>query len=119
MDEAIAKALEEWGKAQIFKETEWKGASDSAYLVDVLKNRPEVEDELVTLLTHPNQLVVAYSLLTLSLMRSSKLGNLPSELLDRKEKISRHSGSFREKMELGAYAKQVQKIWLKNRSQKN
>jgi hypothetical protein len=78
-------------------------------LVEILTARPDLEEKLLELLNHPHQLVVAYALLTLDRMESSTLKNLPEELLKRKEKVSLITGSFSQKMELGAFARHIQK----------
>jgi hypothetical protein len=70
---------------------------------------PECHDGLVRLLSEGNQLVVAYALLTLQMMGSGVLENLPEELLGRREKVTIHTGSFRNSMDLGGLARQVQK----------
>jgi hypothetical protein len=77
--------------------------------VEALANHPECEDALFELLTNPSQLVVAYSLITLELMRSNKLAELPAELLTNRSKITLSLGSFRNSMDLGGLARQIQK----------
>ena len=53
------------------------------------------------------QLVVAYALLVLKWADDPMLKELPEQLLNRREKITVRSGSFSEKMELGALARML------------
>lgn len=112
----LDKAVKEWEKSQVlFMSPPWNGQPAASHMVEVLINHAEMEKSVVSLLSHKNQLVVAYSLLTLTRMDSAILGSLPADLLDRKEKITQMMGSFADKMELGAFARHVQKEWLKQR----
>ena len=69
----------------------------------------ECEQKLTELVEHENQLVVAYTLLTLELMGSHKLRTLPSSLLERRSKLTLRIGSFSTSMDLGGLARQLQK----------
>ena len=112
-EDLLAKATVEWEQAQfLFIERAWRGKPVASHYVEVLKTRSDLEPELVKLLSHPSQLVAAYSLLTLDLMDSSAVGVLPEVLLKRSEKLTKLMGSFADKMEFGAFARQIQKQWL-------
>jgi hypothetical protein len=109
----LDQAVKEWGQAQVlFESPAWKGKPVARHLVDLLKDRPDLEVDLIALLNHNNQLVVAYSLLTLDKMNSPALGKLPPELFQRGDKITQMMGSFADKLELKAFARHIQKKWL-------
>jgi hypothetical protein len=106
----VDKAVKVWRKAQIVHLTpSWQGQPEARVLVEKLALHPEYESSLVDLLAAPSQLVVAYSLLTLELMGSRRLRELPSELLTNRSNITLSLGSFRNGMDLGSLARQVQK----------
>jgi hypothetical protein len=65
--------------------------------------------QLVKCLFDDEQLVVAYALLVLKRADDPMLKELPEQLLNRREKITVRSGSFSEKMELGAFARMLKK----------
>jgi hypothetical protein len=65
--------------------------------------------KLVGLLSSPNQLVVAYALLTLRKMNSNVRANLTGDLANRKQKITFVAGSFLNSMDLGGLARQYRK----------
>jgi len=112
-DSILEQAVEEWGKAQVLVDSPaWNGQPVARHLAEILKDRHDLEIKLIELVNHKNQLVAAYSLLTLNLMDSTGLGNLPPELLQREDKITQKMGSFADKMELGAFARHIQKQWL-------
>jgi len=111
-EDVLALAVDAWSKAQIVAcRSAWKGHPLGAHFSEVLSQRPDLEDRLIVLLKSEHQLVVAYALLTLELMKSPALGCLPEELLTRKEKVTIVTGSFADKMELGAFARHIQKKW--------
>ena len=108
----VAEAAVVWSQAERVYLAPPKGDSDAWNAVERLAGKKackQVESLLIDLLSHPNQLVVAYALFTLELMKSAACGSLPAQLLERKEKISVLMGCFLNKMELGAFARQVQK----------
>ncbi len=70
---------------------------------------PQFHDALVDLLSSPRQMVVAYALMTLRLMRSPILANLPEELAQRKEKVTIAAGCFLNSMDLGGLVRQYRK----------
>jgi hypothetical protein len=82
----------------------------------MLSGRQDSEKELVKLLSHENELVVAFSLVALEMMGSSSLGQLPKTLLKRKELITKLRGSFGIEVELGEFAQEYQDRWLKAHS---
>jgi hypothetical protein len=111
-DHIFARAVKQWGRAQIlFDSPAWNGEPVARHLAEILKDRHDLEIRLIELLNHKNQLVVAYSLLTLQMMDSAGLENLHADLLQREGKIFRVRGCFADKIELGALARQVQKQW--------
>lgn len=113
-EDLLTKAVEEWERAQIlFAGPAWNGQPEARHFTELLRDRLDLESELVELLNHKSQLVAAYSLIALDLMDSQALENLPGSLLGRHEKITTHMGSFSDKMELGAFARQIQKSWRK------
>lgn len=75
----------------------------------IAENHPECHDGLVELLLSENQFVAANALLTLEAMGSEVVSSLPVELLDCRKQITLDSGSFRNSMDLGGLARQVQK----------
>ena len=74
-------------------------------------------EQLMECLSHESQLVVAYALLVLSKVNDPALNELPTELLTLHEKITVRSGSFSDKMELGAFARMLRKeAWRRGRN---
>ena len=111
VDEIISQARRVWAKSQVvYQEPSHQGKPEACYLMEQLVQcYPHCESKLVHLLGDVNQLVVAYALLTLEMLGSSVLCNLPPDLLDRRENLTLALGSFRIGMELGGLARQVQK----------
>ena len=106
----LDRAVKVWRKAQIVYLTHPRlGRAEARVLVEELARHPEYESSLVDLLAAPSQLVVAYSLMTLELMGSRRLRSLPSDLLTNRSNITLSLGSFRNGMDLGSLARQVQK----------
>jgi hypothetical protein len=106
----LEEAVSVWKKAQIVHDSPGKyGMPEAREYAERVALHPEHEKGLISLLTSPNQLVVAYALRTLELMKSSSLADLPDELLDRKEKVSFQIGSFRNSMDLGGLAREIRK----------
>lgn len=115
----LSLAVAAWRKAQVlYYSVSWKGRPAARHFAEVLSFRPDLEGKLIELLKAENQLVVAYSLLTLELMNSSALGTLPDDLLERKAKVTIREGSFSDQMELGAFARHVKKRWRTKQSER-
>lgn len=111
-EDLLAKAISEWEGAQyLFAAPAWNGQPLARHFAELLRGHADLEARLVELFSHRSQLVSAYSLLTLDLMDSRELEHLPGSLLERREKITKLMGSFADKMELGAFARQMQKGW--------
>jgi hypothetical protein len=77
--------------------------------VEALAQHPGVEPAVYDMLSDPSQVVVAYSLITLELMGSHKLADLPEYLLANRSNITLILGSFRNGMNLGGLARMIQK----------
>jgi hypothetical protein len=106
----LAKAVPVWRKAQIVHQApSWEGRPEARATAEELADHPEYEPFLFGLLADPSQLVVAYSLMTLELMGSIRLKELPPDLLTNRSKITLMVGSFRIGKELGGLAREVQK----------
>jgi hypothetical protein len=107
----LERAVALWRKAQVVHEgpTRLGFPEPLEAMLEIARGHTECHDRLVRLLSEDNQLVVAYALLTLQMMGSPVLENLPEELLERREKITIDIGSFRNSMDLGGLARQVQK----------
>jgi hypothetical protein len=115
MSEEAAATLERavglWRKAQVVHEgpTRLGFPEPLEAVLEIAGGHPECHDGLVNLLSSDCQVVVAYALLTLQAMGSEVLKNLPQHLLERREKVTIDSGSFRNSMDLGGLARQIQK----------
>lgn len=106
----IDKAVKVWRKAQIvYVGPTRRGQSEARALVEELSRHPEYEASLFDLLAAPSQLIVAYSLMTLELMRSGRLKELPPELLTNRSNITISYGSVHIGEDLGSLAREVQK----------
>ena len=106
----LAKAVPVWRKAQIVHQApSWEGRPEARAIAEELAGYPECVPFLFNLLADPSQLVVAYSLMTLELMGSSRLKELPPDLLTNRSKITLMVGSVRIGKELGGLAREVQK----------
>jgi hypothetical protein len=110
-DKIISRAVQIWKKAQVVhQEPSWDGRPESrAIAEEIARSHPECEQKLVELLVDNHQLVVAYALFTLEIMRSAALQNLPPELLERRSNIKLMTGSIANAMDLGGLARQIQK----------
>jgi hypothetical protein len=116
-NDPLEDAVAAWTKAQIlFDSPSWNGKPAGRNFAEMLSERRDLEPQLCNLLNHEDQLVVAYAILTLELMGSRVVGDLPKELLVRNEKVTVIMGSFGDKMELGAFARHRQKEWNKRTS---
>ena len=108
--EALSRAVAAWRKAQVVHHgPPWDGQPEASALVEEVALHPECESMLYDLLTDPNQLIVAYALITLAMMGSDRLAELPNALLQRRSGLTLQFGSIRSKIDLGAFASQFQK----------
>jgi hypothetical protein len=107
----VADAVEVWRRAQVLDESpSWRGKPEGSAACESLAQHKEYEAAISSLLQHSSQLVVAYAIRTLHLMKSPILRSLPGQILQRREKVTVHSGSFRTGSDLGGYARHIQKI---------
>jgi hypothetical protein len=109
--EILARAIALWRKAQVlYQAPSWNGQPEPRAIAEQIANsHPECEPALGRLILDSNQLVAAYALLTLELMKSPILQNLPSEVFQRRSSVTVVCGSIKTAMDLGAWARQVQK----------
>jgi hypothetical protein len=109
--ELLDRAIVIWRKAQVLHQApSWKGEPEARAVAEqIAADRPECEPVLASLLLDKSQLVAAYALLTLELMRSSVLQSLPSEVLQRRANVTLITGSVKTTIDLGGLARQVQK----------
>jgi len=116
----LDRAVALWRKAQVLYETSsWEGQPEArAIAEEIADSHPECELLLATLLLDSNQLVAAYALLTLELMRSSILQDLPSAVLERRSIVTLAYSGIKTSMELGALARQGQKRARKRASER-
>lgn len=106
----LGDAVRVWRKAQIVYEApSWEGEPKARAVAEEIARHPEYEPLLVGLLADPSQLVVAYTLLTLEMMGSDKLRDLPPGLLANRSRVTTMVGSFRMSTDLGGLARKVQK----------
>lgn len=104
------RATSIWRRAQLVRSApSWEGLPEARAVAEEVARDPENATWLIELLGDPSQLVVAYSLLTLELMGSHHLKDLPSELLTNRSTVTLVEGSFRNSMDLGGLARQIQK----------
>jgi hypothetical protein len=110
-EEIISRAVEVWRKAQVVYDCPPRLGYPEALAVaeEIAKSHPECESLLIDLLLDNHQLVVAYSLLTLKMMKSAALQNLPADLLQRRSNIKIISGSFANGTDLGGLTREIQK----------
>jgi hypothetical protein len=101
-----------WKQAQVFFQMpSFEGKPEARVTAErIAIEHPEYENDLLALLHHENQLVVAYTLLTLQLMGSTALKHLPEDLLQRRNKLTVSTESFKQTMDLGGFARQVMKM---------
>jgi len=100
-----------WRKAQVLYETpSWKGQPEARAIAEqIAGSHPECEPALASLIQDSSQLVAAYALLTLELMKSPVLQNIPPDVLQRRSKVTLVCGSVKTTMDLGGLARQIQK----------
>ena len=107
----LERAVGLWRKAQVVHDGPTRpGFPESLEAVfEIARDHQNCHDDLVRLLASDSQLVVAYALLTLQMMGSRVLEDLPEDLLRRREKVTIDSGSFRTSMDLGGLPRQIRK----------
>jgi hypothetical protein len=107
----LDRAIQSWGKAQVlYTGPTLTGLPEPLELAQkIAADYPQFHDGLVALLSSSDQLVAAYALLTLRMMGSPVLANLPAELLSRKGQVTVVMGCFLNAMDLGGLARQYQK----------
>ena len=111
LDDLLQRALSAWAGSQpIVGSSSWRGLPAARALCEALAARVlEAEGRLLDLLAHENQHIVAYALLTLDLAGSVRLRKLPAQLLADKRHVTIITGSFAEKLEIGALARMLKK----------
>ena len=114
----VKRAKDLWRKAQVVYEGPTRlGFPEPLQIsLEIAERHACCHDALVDLLSSDSQLVAAYALLTLERMGSDVLVSLPAELLDSRKQITLHMGSFKNSMDLGGLARQVQKRARQRRS---
>jgi hypothetical protein len=107
----VQRAITLWRKAQVlYQGCSWEGQPEALAIAEqIAAGNPECEPLLSALLSDRNQLVVAYALLTLELMRSPVLLELPAELLERRSSVMLAFTGVMTTTNLGALARQIQK----------
>lgn len=76
-------------------------------LEQMVRKGAEYEDILLENLLHHNPYVSAYCLLGLEQLNNRRMTVLPAELLERKDCLMIHTGSFVSSQSLGDFAKQI------------
>jgi len=104
-------ALRVWERAQVIQNGPARLTEAAAFVESIAARPAEFEPLVIEALASPNQLIVAYCLVTLDRMRSGALQHLPAELLERRQQIILQSGSFSTSMELGGLAAQLAAKW--------
>jgi hypothetical protein len=109
--ELLERAVAIWRKAQVlFENCSWEGEPKAVAIAEqIAESHPEYEADLAALLLDPSQLVAAYALRTLERMRSPLLENIPSEVLQRRSRVTSSSGSIQDTKELGWLARRAQR----------
>ena len=108
----LDRAVGLWEKAQVLYATPTQSPELPAPLAvaqRIAGEYPQFHDALVSLLSSPQQLVVAYALMTLRMMNSPILAEVSDELLNRREKVTIAAGCFVNSMDLGGLARQYRK----------
>lgn len=108
----LDRAVRLWEKAQVLYTTPTMSQQlpePLAVAERIAGEYPQFHDALVDILTSPHQLVVAYALMTLRMMRSPILAKLSEELANRKEKVTIAIGCFLNSVDLGGLARQYRK----------
>jgi hypothetical protein len=111
VQDCVDRAVAIWRNAQVLHESPaWQGQPAARAIAEELASDwPEADSDLVGVLADDHAIVVGYALLTLELMNSATLHNLPAELLERRSKVTLVDGSFKTSMDLGGLARRVQK----------
>jgi hypothetical protein len=107
----LDEAVEHWKHSQVVHQSpSWNGQPEARALAErIASDSPESEQRLFELLGHENQLVVAYALVTLQLMNSARLVEIPRNLLESRSRVTLIAGSFSTSTDLGSLARQIQK----------
>jgi hypothetical protein len=101
-------AVQIWRKAQIVCNPSRAGSPSEAMVGTIANQVGKYRERLVQCLSHESQLVAAYALV-FEKTNDPVLSELSTEVLNRHDKITIVRGSFSEKMELGAFARMLQK----------
>jgi hypothetical protein len=109
-------AVQTWRKAQVVYNPSRAGSPSEAMVRTIADEIDKYRERLVQCLFHESQLVTAYALLVLRKVNDPALGELPTGLMTRHEKITVCCGSFSDKMELGAFARMLKKEALSRRA---
>jgi len=106
----LDRAVHSWEKAQVFHQGPTMGGvpKELELAQRIAAEYPQFHNNLTGLLASENRLVVAYALLTLRLIGSPVLANLPEDLLSRRGKII-IGGCVVTSMDLAGLARQYQK----------
>ena len=102
-------AVQIWRKAQVVYNPSRGETPSEATVRAIAEEIDKYRERLVKCLSDDSQLVAAYALLVLRKVNDPALNELPTELLTRHEKITVSFGSFRQNMELGAFARMLRK----------
>jgi hypothetical protein len=120
-NEVVCRAADLWKKAQVvYQSPSCEGQPEARVVAEqIALSQPECEPSLKNLLSDENPLVAAYALVTLELMKSTLLQDLPAELLQRRSQLTLMSGSVKTAMDLGGLARQIQRrarsVWPRSR----
>jgi hypothetical protein len=117
----LERALSVWRKAQVLHEgPSWKGHPEArAIAEEIAAAHPECEESLASLLADKCQFVAGYALLTLELMRSRIIEDLPDEILQRRSNVSVVYEGIRSATDLGGLARQIRKRARGNASEQS
>jgi hypothetical protein len=108
--ELFDAAVQTWKNAQVVREVSGKIKAPSVEMIkEVAAEIGKYRERLVRCLHDDDQLLVAYALLVFKRAHDPILKELPAELLNRHNKITVRTGSFSQKMELGAFARMLNK----------
>jgi hypothetical protein len=109
--ELLERAVAIWRKAQLlFEGLSWQGEPKALAIAEqIAESHPDYEADLAALLFDPSQLVAAYALRTLERMRSPLLESIPSEVLQRRSRVTVNTGSIQMSTDLGCLAREAQR----------
>jgi hypothetical protein len=106
----FSAAQKAWTSAQVlYRSPAWSGEPKARHVLEEITLSSEAESLFWTGLSSEFPLVVGYCLLGLELIGSTKLGILPAQLLDRRDKVTIREGSFSTSTDLGGLARQLKK----------